>query len=148
MKRFPIFALLIACFACSSDEPGKFISKDLTGIWVNYEQENINGDVRTVSPGESVFGVYAESIQIKHNGIYVPVIWQAADDYFVKKEDKGKLEQSGNKLTLTEGSWRMELTIVKQEGNELWLESTADVFMPAPKGTVIRLSRKSSSTVY
>ncbi len=148
MKRLLIFALVVAFSACSSDEPNASIPADLTGIWATYEAVYTDGSVRNVTTGESIFGVYAESIQIKNNGLYVPVIWKDATRYDFKKTDKGKLEQADDKLLLKEGVWNMEFSIIHHKDNELWLEYLGDIPLLGGPGTIYKLTRELNRTSY
>jgi hypothetical protein len=149
MKRFFFFAITIALSACADDESKPIISTDLAGIWVNHEVESANGEVREVSPAESVFGVYAESIQVKGNGVYVPVIWYSVDNYDFKKDDKGELVQKGNTLILTKGSWDMKFIILRLEGDDLWIKRTDENDTSIPeRGIIFKLKRESDRTSY
>lgn len=149
MKRFFFFTLAIVLASCGDDESNPIISTDLVGIWVNLEVESADGNIRSIVPAESVFGIYAESIQIKETGVYVPVIWYSADNYNIKKDDKGKFAQEGNTLILTGGPYHMKFNILKFEGDDLWIKRTDEDDTTIPeRGVIFKLKRESNRTSY
>lgn len=124
-----LFVILLLILSCSS-EPAKTVDfKEYTGIWVPYEI--IHTD-KTIEHGpfmsRSIFAVYAESLQLKSDNTYTPVIWQDKDHYSFKIEDAGKFEYVMGKeqLLLTEGAWNMSFKITKYGDDDLLLTYTGD----------------------
>jgi hypothetical protein len=131
------FALLMISCSKESTVPA-FDVKKLSGTWVPYEIVNDN-NVVLAGPftGNSIFGVYDESIRIKENGTYSPAFWRDKDNYQVRSQE-GSFEyiSKENKLIFKEIksiSWDMEFEFVKITENELWLKSLKKgVAIPTP----------------
>jgi hypothetical protein len=129
MKYF----LLAICFgsvlsffdSCKKDshEITPFDYERAAGIWVPYEITYQDG---TVDSGpftaSSIFGVYAESVQLNRDRTFIPVIWVNKDTFGLKTAESGNFEYSpDNKLVFTEGLFDLEWAIAKFKDDDLWL---------------------------
>lgn len=119
--------------------------KEYTGIWVPYEITYADGSVwQGPFAFMSVFGAYAESIQLNADLSYVPLAWTDADTQMFKEEESGHFTfmTYDNKLLLTGGAWDMEFEITKYEGDELWLTYTGDIPLLGGAQTRYKLKRE------
>jgi hypothetical protein len=110
--------------SCSDDSEPSIDVKAISGIWVPYEVKYTD---LTIEHGpftaRSMFGAYAESVQLNNDKTFVPVIWTDKDNYVLKTDEGGSLEyvSKGGRLFFTNGAWDMEFKITKYGNDELWL---------------------------
>jgi hypothetical protein len=134
MKIKASFFFAILLLPGCSDEPvtPTVDFKQYSGIWVPYEITDGNG---IISQGpftsSTIFGVYAESIQLNADKTYVPVIWTDEENYFFKTEERGYVEYSSNedKLFLKGGPVDLEFEIIRFNNDDLWLKYVGEFFI-------------------
>lgn len=141
--RIALSIILLVIAGCSDDSASSPDTNSYTGIWVPYEINYSDGTSYT-GPfrAMSIFGVYAESLHLKDDNTYVPIIWTSGDDYDIKEDDKGKYSINGSTIALSEGSWDMIFTITKYSDEELWLTYTEDIPLLGGTNTQYKLKRK------
>jgi hypothetical protein len=119
--------------------------KKYNGIWVPYEIIDENG---TISKGpftnSTIFGIYAESVQMQEDKTYVPVIWTDKDNYNLKTVDRGNFEYSPNetKLFFKSGSMDLEFVIIKYNDDDLWLRYVGELSILGGSQAQYRLKRE------
>jgi hypothetical protein len=73
------FSVLISSFeSCKKNRPESIIFdyEKAAGIWVPYQIILEDGSIQNGPFNNStVFGVYAESVQLNKDGTFIPVIW-------------------------------------------------------------------------
>jgi hypothetical protein len=142
MKTLPIFCLMASFTLGCSDDPELFIDvQTLSGIWVPYEVKYADGTMYTGTfTAMSIFGNYAESVQLNEDETFVPLIWLDKDNYTFKIDESGSFEYAsqGHRLFFTDGAWDIEFHITKYNKDQLWLIYTGDV---ALQGAEFRFKR-------
>lgn len=121
-----VISFLDGCKKNVNNPDERFDYERAAGLWVPYE---VTDELGTVYPGpftaNNLFGSYAESVQLKSDKTFVPVIWFDKNNITFKTQEAGTFEYlSGNKLRF-KGLWEAEWEIVKFEGDQLWLKLTA-----------------------
>lgn len=145
MKNRTIFFIAVFLISACSEESVRSIDfTNYAGIWVPYEIRYADGTIHEGQfSNKSIFGVYAESIQLDETQTYVPVIWNGIDNYNFKSEDQGKFELVGeSKLSFKDGVWDMEFEITKYDGEELWLMYTGNLAVLGGAKTLYKLRRE------
>ena len=134
MKKifYKILSILFLALGCSKEsvEPD---FNDLIGIWSPYQIVLGDGTVdNVIGPGRSVFGAYAESIQLKKDRTFVPLIWESSSKYTIKETEGGVIDfTAGEKrFMLTGGTWQMDFEIIKQNKDTLGLKAINKIIMP------------------
>jgi hypothetical protein len=121
-----LFSFLGSCKKDINNPVEGFDYERAAGLWVPYE---VTDEFGTVHPGpftaNSMFGSYAESVQLKSDKTFIPVTWFDKNSIVFKIQEAGTFEYlSGNKLRF-KGLWEAEWEIDKFEGDELWLRMHA-----------------------
>jgi hypothetical protein len=102
MKPIVLLVILFSLVtSCTERHVGpQFEFKEYAGIWVPYEIIYEDGTNETGPfSARTIFGVYAESIQLKVDKTYTPVIWYSKDQYSSKMEDAGVFEFSTGRMS-------------------------------------------------
>jgi hypothetical protein len=132
--------LLAICFgvvisflgSCKKDsnEVLPFDYEQGAGIWVPYEIAYQDGTIDSGSfAASSIFGVYAESVQLNRDRKYIPVIWFNKDTFTLKTDESGSFQYSlNNKLIFTGGPFDLEFDIEKFKEDDLWLRISEVVY--------------------
>ena len=100
------------------------------GIWVPYEYRQ--GDT-LVFPGPfttmGIFGAYSESVELKADKTFVPVIWFSASNIVKSEMEGGPAEYNkATKQLLLANPFGHKFTVKKFEGNQLWLDVTGGMY--------------------
>jgi hypothetical protein len=123
---FSLGLLMPSFQSCKKNRPESitFDYEKAAGIWVPYEI--INGDGSIVNGpffASSVFGVYAESVQLNKDKTFIPVAWQSKTNFILKSTEKGTyVHQPLNQKIIFDGIFHMESQIIKFYNDELWLD--------------------------
>jgi hypothetical protein len=112
-----------------TDSPG-FDFKKAVGIWVPYEYVI---DDTMVVPGPftamSIFGAYAESVEIKEDNTFAPTIWFDSSN-IIKKEDEGGpvfYNKTANELHF-DNPFHFRGLVRKFDGKYMWIETKFYVY--------------------
>ena len=71
----------------------------------------------------SLFGSYAESVQLNKDQTFIPVTWFDKNAFELKTPEAGNFEYlSSNKLLFKDGLFDFECDIIKFENDDLWLK--------------------------
>jgi hypothetical protein len=123
--------LLLAIAVLSAGCAKRKFQKEIVGTWVPYEIVSSDGTVDTGPFNlRSIFGIYAESIQFKSDGTYVPMQQLGPGEPSPKAEEAGKYVYNPKyaELSLTEGVIDMKFTVEKLEKDKLWLYSSVTMW--------------------
>lgn len=125
--------LLVSSFqSCKKGHPESiaFDYEKAAGIWVPYEVRNGDGSIANgpFSFG-SIFGVYAESVQLNKDKTFIPVQWQGKTNFDLKLTEEGTYQyvSFGQKL-IFDGVFKIDSKIAKFSNNELWLDFTGVIY--------------------
>lgn len=128
MKKSLILLTIPLLLTCSDNESNNngLDSKEIAGIWVPFEISYSDGTIHNGPfTSSSIFGVYAESVQLNLDKTYYPVSWIDENHYLVKTEEAGDFEfnQNDKQLSFKSGPWDIEFRVIKITGSELWISS-------------------------
>jgi hypothetical protein len=109
--------------SCKKESPA-FDYEASAGIWVSYGYINEPGRYQSVSlTANSLFGSYAESVQLNADKTFIPVTWFHDSIFTLKHPEAGTFHYlPGDRLKFTGGLFDFECRIIKFEENELWLK--------------------------
>jgi len=118
-----MISFLVSCKK-DSHELMHFDYEKAADIWVPFE---IVDEAGTIHSGpftaNSIFGAYAESVQLNRDQTFIPVIWFNKDTLILKPDESGNFEYLPDiKLRFTGGLFDFECDIIKFEGDDLWLK--------------------------
>ncbi|HKO81201.1 MAG TPA: hypothetical protein VJU78_12435 [Chitinophagaceae bacterium] len=118
-----VISLLNGCRKSNNELPA-FDYEKAAGLWVPYEAIDKDG---TIIAGpfttNSLFGSYAESVQLNKDQTFIPVTWFDKNAFELKTPEAGNFEYlSSNKLLFKDGLFDFECDIIKFENDDLWLK--------------------------
>jgi hypothetical protein len=128
-----VISFLGSCKKDTHEEIKTFDYEKAAGIWVPYEIIQPGG---TIDRGEftanSFFGSYDESVQLKKDQTFIPIIWYNKDNFFLDTAKTSSYEYlPGNKLIFngdySSGDLTFEYELIKFEGDDLWLKNYATI---------------------
>jgi hypothetical protein len=103
-----------------------FDYNETTGIWVPYQFIYADGSTSN-GPFTSgtIFGVYAESVQLNDDHTFIPVIWQDRNNYTLKQDEKGTFNyNSATKELIFDNIFHTVFSLTRFEKDELWLSAS------------------------
>ena len=130
-----ICTVFLVISGCKKDNPKttyNFNYELAEGKWVLYE---ITSDTGSIQSGpftsNSIFGVYAESVQLNKDKTYIPMSWVDKNNFTLKTDEAGNFEYSANNKLRFYGTFNLEWELNKFQGDELWLElqTNSDSFL-------------------
>jgi hypothetical protein len=127
MKVKKLVCLCLVCVAACIDEIEPFPAEfnDYAGIWVPYQMIYPDGTTFTGPfTNATIFGIYAESVELHQGNTYTPVIWTNSDTYSLKENEAGNIEYraNGKRLIFTGGAIELEFEVTSYYGDELTLQ--------------------------
>jgi len=127
MKRFLLItffgfmiSLFVGCTKNSHKTPETFDYEQAAGIWVPYENTDEAGIIQSGPfTASSLFGIYAESVQLTVDKTFILVSWIDNNTFTLKTAETGTFECSlPNKLQF-KGLYQFESDIIKFENDDL-----------------------------
>ena len=117
-----VISSLGSCKKDADNPDDKFDYEQAAGLWVPYEVIDQFGAAH-LGPftANSLFGSYAESVQLNSDKTFIPVTWFDQNNITFNTQEAGTFEYlSGNKLRFR-GLWETEWEIDEFKGDHLWL---------------------------
>jgi hypothetical protein len=127
------FSVLISSFqSCKKNRPESitFDYEKAAGIWVPYQIVYENGSIEN-GPfvASSIFGAYAESVQLNKDKTFIPVAWQSKTNFILKSTEKGTyVHQPLNQKIIFDGIFHLESQITKFYSDEFWLDFAGAIY--------------------
>ena len=130
-----IVSFLGSCKKDANKTDAGFDYELAAGLWVPYE---VTDEFGIVHPGpftaNSLFGSYAESVQLKSDKTFIPVTWFDKNNVTFKTQEAGTFQWLPANTIRFQGSWvDLEWEVMKLEGDDLWLKMYATSGRPLYK---------------
>lgn len=127
MKFKSLVCFSLVCVAACIDEIEPFPAEfnEYAGIWVPHQMTYPDGTIFTGPfTNATIFGIYAESVELHQGNTYTPVIWTNTDTYSLKGNEAGNFEYrtNGTKLVFSGGAFELEFEVTSCYGNEMTLK--------------------------